>query len=181
MKIMKNFFRWLPIAAAVTLMSAVINVSIQQNYRQNANDPQIQMAEDLGRALAEGRRPESLVSTTKIDMNLSLAPFVMVFDDKGNNTFSTATLDNQTPVPPKGVFDFTRNNGEDRVTWQPKPLVRNAIIVRYFKGKASGFVLVGRSLREVEKRENNLMGIVVVGWLTAMLATYILKLLAPKT
>lgn len=161
-------------------MSVVVNVAVQQNYRQSANDPQIQIAEDLSRALAEGKRAETLVTTAKVDMGVSLAPFVMVFDEKGNPVFSTATLDNQTPVPPKGVFDYTKTNHEDRITWQPKPLVRNAIVVRYFQGKVSGFVLVGRSLREVEKRENNLMGVVAIGWLVAMTATFVLKYLSPR-
>lgn len=171
---------WLPIAAAVTIMSVVINVAVQQNYRQTANDPQIQIAQDLAQSLADGKRPETLVAGAKVDMKVSLAPFVMVFDEKGNTIYSTATLDGQSPVPPKGVFGYTKANLEDRITWQPKSLVRNAIVVRYFQGKVNGFVLVGRSLKEVEKREDNLMGVVALGWLTAMAATFVLKLLLPK-
>ena len=40
------FLKWLPLGVAVTLVCALIYATVQQNYRQSANDPQIQMAED---------------------------------------------------------------------------------------------------------------------------------------
>jgi hypothetical protein len=43
---------WLPLAAAVTMLSGLVYIAVQQNMRIGANDPQIQLAEDAARALA---------------------------------------------------------------------------------------------------------------------------------
>ena len=41
--------------------------------------------------------------------------------------------------------------GEDRLTWQPEPGVRSATVVVHYQGAQAGFVMAGRSLREVGK------------------------------
>jgi len=73
-------------------------------------------------------------------------------------------LDGKEPVIPTGVFASTQNSGETRFTWQPRTGVRSAVVVDYYKGASSGFVLVGRSIREVENREDNLELIVFLAW-----------------
>jgi hypothetical protein len=76
-----------------------------------------------------------------------------VFDDSGNVLGSSATLHGAIPIYPSGVLDYTLKNGEDRLTWQPERGVRMAtVVVRYSKG----FVMAGRSLREVEIRIGNI-------------------------
>ena len=52
-------------------------------------------------------------------MAASLAPYLIVFDDAGRPIASSARLAGAPPVPPPGVFDYTRAAGEDRITWQP--------------------------------------------------------------
>lgn len=42
-----------------------------------------------------------------------------------------------------------------------------------FKGSTSGFVVVGRSLREVEKREDGLLQILAASWVVMMLVTLV--------
>jgi len=91
-----------------------------------------------------------------VELATSLAPFIIVFDDSGNVLASSATLHGAVPVYPSGVLDYTRINGEDRVTWQPENGVRMAtVVIRY----DTGFVLAGRSLREVEIRIGNIQTI----------------------
>ena len=59
-------------------------------------------------------------------------------------------------------------NGEDRVTWQPQGNVRIALVVTKVTGVQSGFIAAGRSLREVEKREDQLTKEVLGAWLIAV-------------
>ena len=40
---------WLPLAVASTGMCLLVYATVQQNYRQSLNDPQIQMAEDAAK------------------------------------------------------------------------------------------------------------------------------------
>jgi hypothetical protein len=52
--------------------------------------------------------------------------------------------------------------------------------VTQFKGVNSGFVLAGRSLREVEKREDSIMQIVFVGWIGILLVTLLATVIIGK-
>jgi hypothetical protein len=163
---------WIPIAVVATVLVAMVGAAVQQNYRQSANDPQIQMAEDAAAAIDAGRLPSDVAPSPKVDISRSLAPFIITFDDAGHPLAASVMLDEQVPASPGGVFDYVRQNGEDRFTWQPKPGVRSAAVVTRFNrtvnGTSGGFVLVGRSLREVENREDDLRTIVVLSWAIAM-------------
>jgi hypothetical protein len=60
---------------------------------------------------------------------------------------------------------------KDRITWQPQSGVRSAIVVTQFKGPNPGFILAGRSLREVEIREDDIMHLIFLGWIAILLVT----------
>jgi hypothetical protein len=164
---------WLIIAVIVTGLSWLIYAVVQQDIRQSANDPQIQIAEDSATMLANGRSIQEVVPGEKVDIAKSLAPYVIVFDSSGKPVASSAQLNGQIPTIPMGVFDAVSKNGEDRITWQPQPGVRSAVVVTQFKGSSSGFVLAGRSLREVEKREGAMMQIVFAGWIALLFITFL--------
>jgi hypothetical protein len=143
--------QWIPLAALAAAICGLIYLVPQQVLRQLANDPQIQLAQDAAAALARGEPASSLVPATTIEISQSLAPFVMIFDDAGQVLAGSARLHGQTPSLPPGLLDFVKAHGEDRVSWQPESGVRvAAVIVR----APSGYVLAGRSLREVEARES---------------------------
>jgi hypothetical protein len=145
--------KWLPLAIIVAGLCGLVYLTVQQSLRMAANDPQIQMAEDAANILNGGASADSVIPATKVELANSLAPFIIVFDDFGKVLASSATLHGSVPVYPSGVLDYTRQHGEDRVTWQPENGVRMAtVVVRY----DNGFVLAGRSLREVEIRESNI-------------------------
>src|SRR5713101_7851125 len=74
---------WVPIAVAVTGLTAVVYGAVQQDLRQGANDPQIQMAEDAAARLNAGATPDAVVPGESIDLAYSLRPYVMVFDEPG--------------------------------------------------------------------------------------------------
>ena len=164
---------WLLIAIVVTGLIGLVYVAVQQDLRQGANDPQIQMAEDTAAKLANGQSVQNVVPSEKVDIANSLAPYLIIFNANGIPIASSAQLDGQTPTIPSGVFDYVRQNGEDRFTWQPQTGVRSAVVVTEYKGSISAFVLAGRSLREVEKREDNLMLVLLAGWIVMILVTFV--------
>ena len=154
MKRISNILRlWLPIAAVAVGLCMLVYLTVQQSLRQGLNDPQIQMAEDAAAAIGQGRAAVDLLPSTQVDVASSLAPFLIVYDDTGKVLASSAILHGQAPSLPAGVLEYTRTNGEDRVTWQPEAGVRIAAVVVRYDGAQPGFVLAGRNMREVEKRE----------------------------
>lgn len=153
-----------------TVSVVVTYVSVQQTLRLSANEPQIQIAQDLAAAIKDGSNPQDLVSAYSVDVKNSLSLFVIVFDDKGSPVVSSAQLDGNTPTPPQGVFDYTRDKGEDRITWQPQPGVRlAAVVTRYSSDSGSGFVVAARSLKEVERTINLVGELCLAGWAALVL------------
>lgn len=164
---------WLFTAIIVTGLCGLLYATVQQVLRQDANDPQIQMAEDSAVKLANGQQVQNVVPSENIDIANSLAPYIIVFDVNGKPVASSGQLNGQSPTIPAGVFDYVRHNGEDRFTWQPRPSIRSAIVVTQVKGPHPGFVLAGRSLREVEKREDDTMQVVLLGWISMLFVTFL--------
>lgn len=149
------------LVVASTIVSGLVLVAVQQNYRQSANDPQIQDARDVVTALNAGQQLNLAPDGT--DVATSLSPFIMLFDKDGNALGSNATLNGNMPQLPKGVFAWVDKHGEDRFTWQPQPGIREAVVV----DKANvpdQYVAIARSLLLVEQRENLLTGYVAIAW-----------------
>ena len=169
---------FLILAFITTLLCTLIFVSGQQIHRQSANDPQIQISEDMARYLEGGQDVKVVMPKSEVDISKSLVWFMMVFNDKGEVVATNAKLDGQTPVLPAGVLDFARQNGQNRVTWEPGEGVRIASVVTSYNG---GSVLIGRNLRESENRINMLQKKVMMVWLLALGVTFALTwLLLPK-
>jgi len=169
--------RWLPIAILATAMSGLAYGLAQQVLRQSANDPQVQMAEDAAAALAAGAAVSEVMPATQVDIGASLAPFLIIYNESGQILAASGALHGQRPVLPKGVLDYTRSRGEDRVTWQPEAAVRMAAVVVHYGGQNPGFVLAARSLREVEQRESNTLLLTLLA-LAATLAATLLAVVA---
>ncbi len=172
-KIRKVFIIWLPLALTITLISGLIYLTVQQAIQIGANDPQIQMAEDAATALYQGQYPGEVVPQNKVDLTKSLAPYLIVFDEAGKPIAGNAVLNGKLPNLPPGVFSFTKENTEDRFTWEPQMGVRSALVVTHFTGINSGYVAAGRSIREVEKREDQLFLQVGLGWFASLVLTLI--------
>jgi hypothetical protein len=173
MKRLSNILKvWLPLAVVIIGLSGLVYLTVQQALRMSLNDPQIQMAEDAASALAAGQSADALVPAAKVDVSQSLAPFLIVYDDNGNVVASSAVLHGETPALPSGVLDYTRTNGEDRITWQPESGVRLAAVVVRVEG-GSGFVLAGRNMREVEKREDQTMQLSMLAMAVTLVASLV--------
>lgn len=157
----------------ITLVCGLVYGAVQQNFRQSANDPQIQIAEDVADALSNGRNPQDLNPVNKVEIAKSLASYLIIFNDLGEPIASSAQLDGEIPQVPAGVFDYVRRFGEDRFTWQPRSDARSAVVVTRYQGNNSGFVLAGRSMREVERREDRLLMEVAFAWMVNIFASFV--------
>ncbi len=160
--------QWLPLVVVITAMCGLVYLTMQQDLRIGANDPQIQIAEDTATALNNGT-PISF--TQKINVDQSLAPFTIIYDNQGNVVQSSATLDGQTPQIPQGALNDHKGTSlsENRLTWQPKPNVRLATVIVPFN---KGHVLVGRNMREIEIRVDKLFFQVLLAWIATLLASF---------
>jgi len=135
------------------------------------------MAEDAARALASGLAPDSLLPDRQVDIAQSLAPYLIIFNDNGGEIASNAVFHGQVPEIPPGVLEHARVQGQDRVTYQPEPGVRSATVTVAVAGGLGGFVLAGRSLREVEARIDRFGMMLGIGWLGSLVATLVLVVL----
>lgn len=169
---MYGFKKFLPFAIVITAFCGLIYLAVQQNYRISANDPQIQISEDYANYLSQGGvikfPPQSI-----IDFSKSLYAFEMIFDSSKKLVTYSGISKGKIPELPSGVFDYTKKNGQDRFTWQPEKGVRIAAVLTYFKGRNEGYILVGRSLREIEIREDNLLKIVFGVWFATIVVTFL--------
>ncbi len=163
--------RWLQLGGVASACCLLVWVAAQQVWRQDANDPQIQMARDAAARLASGQAVDTIVPATTVDAAQSLAPFLTVFDDKGAIVASSGRVRGAITSVPAGVLDHVRESGEEGVSWQPEPGVRvAAVVVRY----PSGFVLAGRSLLETERRRARMDELVTLAWLGMLVGLAVL-------
>lgn len=165
---MRLVLKLVSVSVGIIGLAGLVYWTNQTTLRQGANDPQIQMSQDRGLQ----------IPNSKVDLTTSLTPYIMVFDETGKYEVGNALLDGKVPEVPIGVLDYARTHGQNRVTWQPKPGVRQAVVVTYFSEKPKEFVLVGRSLIEVEKREDMLFKQVVLATAAILSATLALVLLS---
>jgi hypothetical protein len=174
-------------ALITTAMCIGIFTATQQSYRQTANDPQIQMAEDAAAVLSAGGNPADVVPRAPlVDLTASLAPWIAVYDSSGAVLEASGQLDNAPPKLPQGVFDtstwrawiighhlnFAPAN-ENRFSWQPNPDVRQAVII--VQTKDGRFVAAGRSMRMVENRILQLTFNMLLGWAVTIGALFVLS------
>ncbi len=180
---------WLPVAVAVTGLCGLLYATTQQMYREGLNDPQIQIAQDAAATLVADFTPAAVAPRkTQIDIAESLDTWVAVYDTDLKPLESTGVFNNAPPQPPKGVFDAARENAgkgtdfyaQNRVTWQPAPDVRVAIVVQYFDGERPGYVVVGRNMHETEDRIWKMERGVIIGWIAILTLTLAVSWLGGK-
>lgn len=136
----------------------------QQNMRHRANFPQQAIVQQTVTSLESGADVSDQIPQGNVNLQSSLSPFVIVYNNAGVAVRSNASVNGHTPSLPKGVLDYTRTNGIDKLTWQPRQGIRIAAVIEHFNGNGGGFVLGGRSLRIVEDHETALLRIVEWTW-----------------
>jgi hypothetical protein len=163
--------KWMPWAFSTVLLCGLVYAAVQQDLRQSANDPQIQIAEDGAARLRVTSAGTPIVPVGDVDIATSLSPYIIYFDDSGKPVSGNGVLDAKLPTLPAGVFAYTRTAREDRFTWQPRSGIRQAVVLVRIDGTHPGFVMSGRSLREVELRERALSNEIGIALLVILLGT----------
>lgn len=158
------FFHALTLGLILTLMGGASSLVFQQMLRKGANQPQIQMADSYVAQVASGSKPEEVIPRGAVDLQQSLEPFAIFYNDTGTPMRANGYLNQTIPTPPAGVFSYLRAHNADAITWQPQPGVRIASEIRRVTGANPGFVLTGRSLRVVEEQEGLFWKIVFSAW-----------------
>lgn len=183
--------RWLPLAFLATALCGLVYVAVQQSLRQGGYDPQIQMAEDAAAQLSQSPVdiPSSsslanIIPSGTVDISTSLAPYLVVYDGSGNPVAGNGMLDGSLPGLPAGVFASVAVHGEDRFTWQPRPDVREAVVVvpvvTTSPNSFNGFIMAARSLREVEVRTESVGLESLAVWLFSLVGLLILEIIFAK-
>lgn len=168
-------------------MSLMLFISLNYTLRQSANDPQLQIAQDIVTGLVGGQPVLSLLPEQKIDIAQSLDSFTMVFDQNGILIASSALLNRKPPVFPASDLQTARSDGQDLFTWEPEPGLRYAVVaISYSGSEQSGYVVVGRSLSETTQRLNTLAVFVFIGWFLTLFIDFVLivflkRITLPKT
>lgn len=168
----KLLYQWVLVGIVVTMLSGLIYLALQQYIRAAANDPQIQISEDMARSLENGQSIQQVLPPGRVDLTKTLYPFVVFYDESSKPVAGTGLLNGELPKLPQGVFDYAREKKQNRLTWEPQPGYRFAAVITHYGDKNGGFVMAVRSLREVEKREWQLLMEVLVGWAVTLIVTY---------
>ena len=151
-----RFKYWVLLVVASAVIVGFGYVAVQQNYRDAANDPQVQYAQDISNALEQGASPEALGGNSPVDPRKGLGLFLVVIGEDKKVLASSMQLEGaNNPVPPNGTFDAAKKE-QQRFTWKPAKDVRVAAVMQHYAGKKPGYILVARSLKETEKREQQL-------------------------
>jgi hypothetical protein len=166
-KFIPLFKSWFGYAAAITLVCGIIYATVQQGYRQTANDPQFQLAEDAANALSKGIDPKAIVGNAPgIEISQSLSPYLIIYNGNGSIAATNATLDGNAPRLPQGVLNDAHRNGTNAVTWQPRAGVRSATV----SVRAKDYIVTaGRSLRMTEERIGRLGQQILFGWFMSLI------------
>ncbi|MBP6858294.1 MAG: hypothetical protein KBC33_00465 [Candidatus Pacebacteria bacterium] len=179
----RTFIRLLfPSILVSTVIMGTGFVVSQHMIRTATDDSLVGVAQHVVDALVQSGSYDIPTEYHNLEIDMSINPFVIVFDSSNEIRFTTGYIDRRTPVPPLTVFDRVRDGREYRFSWEPAPGVRIAAIAVRFDGESSGFVLVGKSLTETEERIDDIATMYMIGWaaLTAALLVFSV-MLRPKS
>ena len=172
-----NFRIWLVIVGTATLILGAAYTMVQQSTRRAAHDAPIAKAQAAKQLLESGAAPADVVPNQKIDLKENINVFVIVTDKDQHVLASSAQLNGQTPLPPIGVFKYTKTHGADTLTWQPADDVRIASHTLAYK---DGYIVTGQSLDPAEDRIDSYSLITLAAWLAIILWATIVLLFVRK-
>ncbi|HEY6278001.1 MAG TPA: hypothetical protein VIX86_16905 [Streptosporangiaceae bacterium] len=139
---------WTAVVLLLTLAAGVAWLGTGLSLRAGADRQPLRLAALAARQLATGSPPGSVLPPS-IGLAASPGPFLMVFDRRYHLLASSGRLGSRAPVLPSGVFAWAAQHGQDRVTWEPQPGLREATVVEPYGGPHPGFVVAAQSLGSV--------------------------------
>ncbi len=152
-------------------------LAVQQSMRLGANNPQWQIAGDDAARLKAGAAPSTVVPNLHINEASSLATFVTVTDRNRKVLVSSGEVDGRYPLPPAGSFTAALPKGYTWFTWQHDGGVRDAAVIVPYSGRHPGYVLVARSLRQVEDNETHIQNLALLTLVGVLVAPGIILLI----
>lgn len=173
---------WLGSAIIISGVFLTIYVAVQQDWRQSANLPALQLAEHTIGQLQSGKAPAEL-TTEKTDFRADLTPFVIIYDTNHQFVTASGAVAGKIPTVPPGVFSHVSAGHQNRFTWQTDGGDRFASVLAPVvqSGQITGYVLAGENLREVEAQENRLSLATGLAWMASIVVmTLTLSLAAIK-
>ncbi len=175
-----NLRLWLAIVGTSTLVLGATYTLVQQSTRLAADDWPLAATQLVSRELAAGDTAGDAVAAVapiKTDLQTNVAGFVIITDD--NLKIQASSLSGDTPLPPQGVFDYTKAHGTNQRTWQTATGVRIAMeTLAYKTSGGSGYIIAGQPLKPAEDRIARYGLLAGAAWI-AVLAWSWLTLLLP--
>jgi hypothetical protein len=154
------------VAAFAVFFSAillVVSVGHQQVLRRGADRGPEMRADDARRGSEPALGPGGGMEISSEDWLNGTSAFAVVYDAEGRAIAGDATLNGRLPQPPPGVFAVIRERGVHKVTWQPRPGIRVALVGETLP--QGGFVLAGQSLEGSETKTSRFDRFLVVIWM----------------
>ena len=162
---MSGAIRWLVPIVVTSIVFGTIYVVTQQLDRLSANDDPLRLASQIAAELREGQST-TINAQPHVDLERSLALFVVVENSQGTATSGSGYLKNQLVSLPTGVLSNAARTGHDDVTWQPEAGLRFATVTLKVGDQ---FVSAGQSLAPSEDRDGTFRELIGFGWLVSML------------
>lgn len=176
-------YRVIAIFLTLVLMStiafAAIFFSSRNSLRQQANDPQVEVTEQVAGIMRQGAPLDAIVSgAEQIDLATSDTLFVALYDKDKNLAGATATVNGQPLSIPAESFDQASVNGGYRFDWVVTDGREIAGVMKQVDDL--GYVVAGRSLAEYELRVAPLFRPLLIGWIASiLLSLFLASLLRP--
>jgi hypothetical protein len=169
---------WVTGALLITVVAFLAWLSYGLSLRNGADRQPLRSAARAAGQLASGAPPGSVLPPT-INMASDPAPFVIVFDARHHILASSGHLGGRTPALPAGVLAWVAAHGQDRITWQPRPGLREAAVIEPYAGLHPGFVLAAQSLQGVSGQQRTLTWSIAMIWLAAVAISFLIARLLP--
>lgn len=176
-------YRVISIFIILVIIFSTIFVSIcyaaRGVLRQQANDPQVEVTDQVANIIRQGAPLDVIVSgAEQVDLANSSALFVMIYDKDKNLVGSSAVLDGQPLALPADALDKAKNFNDYRFDWQVSEYVKVAAIVKAVD--ETGYVVAAKSLAEYDRRADDLSQPLWIGWvISVLLALLLSSLLRP--
>lgn len=168
-------------ALFVTALAVVLSVSHQQGWRMGADRKPAALVATVQSRLDHGDAPESILAGPREEIATanwlrSTHPFAVVYDASGSPLAGDATYHGSLPQPPHGIFIYLREHGSHKVTWQPAPGVRIALVGKHLPD--GRFILAGQSLLRSEDRTSRFDGHLLRVWVGMIAAILVVTVLS---
>jgi hypothetical protein len=172
---------WIAGVLAITLAAGAVWLTYGLSLRNGGDRQPLQLAAHAAGQLTTGSPPDSVLPPV-INMASNPASFIIVYDPHHHVLASSGRLNGRTPGLPPGVLAWAASHGQDRITWQPQPGLREAAIIEPYRGPHPGFVLAAQSLQTISAQQRSLTWSIACIWLAALTLSFLtLRLLPART